>query len=99
MYISSELSLECISIVQSVCLRYNRVQEMVQEELERIRRQEREAGQEELNTAMLRERAHGRDEAERAKQLVSDAPLPKSDWARRGTLQCSEDLEPRLLAM
>ncbi|XP_035244703.1 MICOS complex subunit mic25a-like isoform X1 [Anguilla anguilla] len=52
--------------------RYERVQEMVQEELARITRQEREAGQGDVNTAVLRERAHGRDEAERAKQLPAE---------------------------
>ncbi|KAJ8359308.1 hypothetical protein SKAU_G00158330 [Synaphobranchus kaupii] len=49
--------------------RYERVQEMVHEELARIAHQEREAGEEHLKTAVLRERAQGRDEAERAKQL------------------------------
>ncbi|KAJ8400696.1 hypothetical protein AAFF_G00394650 [Aldrovandia affinis] len=62
--------------------RYEREQAIVQEELARFARQEREAGQEHLNVAVLRERAHSRDEAERAKQLAKQLDKKEAELKR-----------------
>ncbi|NXG38420.1 MIC25 protein, partial [Dromaius novaehollandiae] len=59
----------------SVCLwhscRYEREQALVQEELLRLAKREREAASEALNTALQRERNNTNEERQRAAQLVS----------------------------
>ncbi|NWS60426.1 MIC25 protein, partial [Chunga burmeisteri] len=60
----------------SVCLwrsyRYEREQALVQEELLRLAKREREATSEALNTALQRERYNTNEERQRAAQLVSN---------------------------
>ncbi|NXV86693.1 MIC25 protein, partial [Calonectris borealis] len=60
----------------SVCLwrsyRYEREQALVQEELLRLAKREREAASEALNTALQRERNNTNEERQRVAQLVSN---------------------------
>ncbi|KAF1535176.1 MICOS complex subunit mic25, partial [Eudyptes schlegeli] len=63
----------------SVCLwrsyRYEQEQALVQEELLRLAKREREAASEALNTALQRERNNTNEERQRAAQLVSNKKL------------------------
>ncbi|NXN45311.1 MIC25 protein, partial [Rhinoptilus africanus] len=63
----------------SVCLwcsyRYEQEQALVQEELLRLAKREREAASEALNTALQRERSNTDEERQRAAQLVSNKRL------------------------
>ncbi|NXE75748.1 MIC25 protein, partial [Cochlearius cochlearius] len=63
----------------SVCLwrsyRYEREQALVQEELLRLAKREREAASEALNTALQRERNDVNEERQRVAQLVSNKKL------------------------
>ncbi|KAF1542779.1 MICOS complex subunit mic25, partial [Eudyptula minor] len=63
----------------SVCLwcsyRYEQEQVLVQEELLRLAKREREAASEALNTALQRERNNTNEERQRAAQLVSNKKL------------------------
>ncbi|NXL09090.1 MIC25 protein, partial [Mesembrinibis cayennensis] len=65
--------------LHSVCLwhshRYEREQALVQEELLRLAKREREAASEALNTALQRERNNTNEERQRAAQLVSNKKL------------------------
>ncbi|NWU68101.1 MIC25 protein, partial [Pterocles burchelli] len=60
----------------SICLwclhRYEQEQALVQEELLRLAKREREAASEALDTALQRERSNANEERQRAAQLVSD---------------------------
>jgi len=54
-----------------VCLhRYEQQQAIIQEELARIARKEREAARQDITRAVQRERVQTRQESEKAKQLV-----------------------------
>ncbi|NWW47654.1 MIC25 protein, partial [Pedionomus torquatus] len=57
------------------CYMYEQEQALVQEELLRLAKREREAASEALNTALQRERSNANEERQRAAQLVSSKTL------------------------
>ncbi|KAL4623638.1 MICOS complex subunit mic25a-like isoform X1 [Arapaima gigas] len=61
------------------CLRFDREQAIVQEELARVARREREAAREELSMALWRERIQTRGEAERAQRLAKQLEKKEND--------------------
>ncbi|KAL2090593.1 hypothetical protein ACEWY4_012856 [Coilia grayii] len=63
--------------------RFEQQQALVQEELARIARREREAGQDTITAALLRERAKTREEQDKAQSLLSALPLKQDQHSRQ----------------
>ncbi|XP_069822833.1 MICOS complex subunit MIC25 isoform X2 [Dendropsophus ebraccatus] len=70
--------------------RYEKEQAIIQEELARIAKREREAGRELYNSSILREKNYTNQERRRAEQLPADL----DEWAKQ--LQCKEEELKRL---